>query len=91
MVSVTEAGKTTKYTDWTIKQVDRPTTDFDSFTATFESKKIRDQAWGKKSVVEIEIIENSGTDNVSQIVAFNVCKYKHLPVISDIVKFEQVI
>ena len=90
VVSVTEAGKTTKYTDWTIKKVDRPTTDFDSFTATFESKKISDQAWSEKSVVEIEIIENSGSDNVSQNVVFNVCKYIHLPIISDIVQFEQV-
>ena len=89
-VSVTEAGKTARYTDWVVKKVDRPSDDFADFTVTLESKSIKDQEWSESSTVTVELMDNSGTDTVTQELMFDVSKYRHLPVLPDIVRFTQV-
>lgn len=56
VVAVTEGGKTNKYSDWTVDKVKRDDeADVNSFTATYSSKKIKDQDLSEKTTVQLTI------------------------------------
>lgn len=88
-VTVTEGGRVTPYTDWTVKEVKREGKELSSFEVTYTSKKIKDQKWSKDSKVLIEIYDRKETNYKPITLNFNAKEKKPLGVIKSIV-FEQV-
>lgn len=88
-VTVTEDGKSTTYTDWKVKKVEREADELESFEVTYTSKKIKDQDWSKKTTVKVEIFDAEGTNHEAYVMEFKAKEKKTLGVIKSIV-FEQV-
>lgn len=88
-VTVTEGGKTTTYTDWKVKKVEREADELESFEVTYTSKKIKDQDWSKKTTVKVEIFDAEDTNHESYVLEFKAKEKKTLGFIKSIV-FEQV-
>ena len=87
-VSITGNGKTSIYEDWTIKEVKRSNEGFESFVVTYTSEDVKDQTWSADSTVEVEILNEAGTEYDPVVIRFQVSKYSKF--IWETVEFEQV-
>lgn len=87
-VSVTENGKTTVYTDWAIKEVERSDDGFESFVVTYTSENAKNQTWSAESTVIVEIFDEAGSEYDPVVIRFKVSKYSKI--IWETVEFEQV-
>lgn len=79
MVTVTSNGKDTVYDDWKIDKVDRGKKDkgtIDTFTAKYESKKIKKQKYTNGDMVTIEIMpsEENAYGTLSYTLKANITK-----------------
>lgn len=87
-VSVTEKGKTTVYTDWAIKEVERSDDGFESFVVTYTSENAKNQTWSAESTIIVEIFDEAGSEYDPVVIRFKVSKYSKI--IWETVEFEQV-
>lgn len=87
-VSVTEKGKTTVYTDWAIKEVERSDDGFESFVVTYTSENAKNQTWSAESTIIVEIFDEAGPEYDPVVIRFKVSKYSKI--IWETVEFEQV-
>ena len=89
-VTITEDGIDSVYEDWVVKKVERKSDNIESFSATFTSKECGEQKWSADSLVKVEIFNDKDTDKEPYVLQFRVSQYRKIPVLSDIVEFEQV-
>lgn len=85
VVSITDAGKTTTFDDWTVTKVERDGDSIDSFMAFVSSDKMSDYQWTADSKVTVQI--TNGEAYAPLTFNFKVVEYKDNWLIPDKVVF----
>ncbi len=77
-VTISDGNMTKDYIDWILEEVERPSANFNSFTAVYHSKTAGKYPWNENTTVTIEIFDLQYPKSEHIYLKFIVCNYKKI-------------